>query len=566
MRRQATIALPHAVLSGHSPAVHQTSQTPGATLDAAIARFEAGERDGAIEDCRAVLETAPQARPTLALMLLRAGRLHEGVAELDGLLDERPDNAALLAQRGTAHLHLGAREQARADLERAVAIDPRQAEAWLSLAGLHRRAGDMAAMLAVLERAAVALPDHAGIAGNRATAIAEHGDPAEAVALLEPLVAAAPGMRTLAFNLGTALRRLGRLEDAERHLARAVEIDPDYTPAWHNLANTRIDRGDVEGGFAAYRHAHLLRRRPGGPMRDEHSFVATSATKLAHDIEQLSWLREQALLGPEWDARIAAYRLTLETLPHAGPDTHMVPLPPVASPIRDVYNRLVHADPGARLEEPVISPAFDAAAAEAMYRDNAPGIAWGDGLLTPQALAALRRFCLASTIWYEFRYDNGYLGAFQEEGFDCPLLLQIAEELRAAMPAVVGPHALRRTWAFKYDSRLPGIRMHADAAAVNVNFWLTPDEANLDPEGGGLVVWDKEAPLDWDFARYNRDTPAVREYLAQVGAKSVTVAHRQNRAVLFNSDLFHETGRLDFRPGYENRRINVTMLFGRRGD
>ena len=37
--------------------------------------------------------------------------------------------------------------------------------------------------------------------------------------------------------------------------------------------------------------------------------------------------------------------------------------------------------------------------------------------------------------------------------------------------------------------------MHADAAAVNVNFWLTPDDANLDPDGGGLVVWDKEAPL-----------------------------------------------------------------------
>ena len=33
------------------------------------------------------------------------------------------------------------------------------------------------------------------------------------------------------------------------------------------------------------------------------------------------------------------------------------------------------------------------------------------------------------------------------------------------------------------------------------NFWITPDEANLDPQGGGLEVWDVEAPLDWDFAR-----------------------------------------------------------------
>ena len=551
---------------GHSPAVHETSQTPGEALEAAIARFESGERNAAIDDCRKLTESGPRARRTLALMLLRAGRLDEGIVELDGLLAEFPAAADLLANRGTAHLHKGAVEAARADLERALALDPRQGEAWLSLAGLHRRSGDTSAMLAVLERAVLALPGHPGIAANRATAIAEHGDPAEAVALLEPLVVAEPERAALAFNLGTALRRLGRLEEAESYLARAVESEPTHAPAWHNLGNTRIDRGNVEGGFEAYRHAHLLRRRIGAPMRDEHSFRATSRTKLEHDIEQLSWLRNRGILGADWDARIVAYRLALETLPHAGADTHMVPLPPAAAPIRDVYNRLIHLDPGARIDGPAVSPDFDGKAAEAMYRERAPGIAWGDGLLTPEALAALRHFCLASTIWYEFRYDNGYLGAFQEEGFDCPLLLQIAEELRAAMPEIVGPHTLRKTWAFKYDSRLSGIRMHADAAAVNVNFWLTPDEANLDPEGGGLEVWDKEAPMEWDFARYNSDTPAVRRHLEEVGARSIIVPHRQNRAVLFNSDLFHETGRLVFRPGYENRRINVTMLFGRRGD
>jgi hypothetical protein len=40
---------------------------------------------------------------------------------------------------------------------------------------------------------------------------------------------------------------------------------------------------------------------------------------------------------------------------------------------------------------------------------------------------------------------------------------------------------------------------------VNVNFWITPDDANLDPERGGLIVWDVAAPLDWDFAKYNND-------------------------------------------------------------
>ena len=67
---------------------------------------------------------------------------------------------------------------------------------------------------------------------------------------------------------------------------------------------------------------------------------------------------------------------------------------------------------------------------------------------------------------------------------------------------------------FKYDSSLTGINMHADFAAVNVNFWITPDEANLDPDSGGLVIWDKAAPLDWDFAKYNNDEAAIRDFLA----------------------------------------------------
>jgi hypothetical protein len=44
----------------------------------------------------------------------------------------------------------------------------------------------------------------------------------------------------------------------------------------------------------------------------------------------------------------------------------------------------------------------------------------------------------------------------------------------------------------------------------------------------------------------------------------VTVPHRENRVVIFNSTLFHETDRVEFREGYENRRINVTLLFGKR--
>ena len=186
-----------------------------------------------------------------------------------------------------------------------------------------------------------------------------------------------------------------------------------------------------------------------------------------------------------------------------------------------------------------------------------------DDLLTGEALEKLRRFCLDSTIWRQI-YEDGYLGAFPEHGFAPHLLAQIAEELRSVYPAVIGDHPLLQFWAFKYDSALRGTGTHADFAAVNVNFWITPDEANLDPDRGGLVVWDAAAPLDWDFAKYNAAHDEIRAFLEQEKAKPVIVPYRANRAVVFDSDLFHETDTVHFKPGYENRRINITLLFGRR--
>ena len=106
--------------------------------------------------------------------------------------------------------------------------------------------------------------------------------------------------------------------------------------------------------------------------------------------------------------------------------------------------------------------------------------------------------------------------------------------------------------------------MHADAAAVNVNFWGTPDEANLDPESGGLVVWDKEAPMDWNFKEYNseKNRSKIQAFLDGAGARMVRVPYPCNRAVIFNSDLVHETDDVQFRDEDLSRRINITLLYG----
>jgi len=119
-----------------------------------------------------------------------------------------------------------------------------------------------------------------------------------------------------------------------------------------------------------------------------------------------------------------------------------------------------------------------------------------------------------------------------------------------------------QAWAYKYDSQFTGIRTHADAARVNVNFWISPDEGNLNPHSGGLIVWDKEPPKDWSFRDYNKNEEKIQGFLRSSGAKEINIPYKQNRALIFNSSLFHKTDDILFRDTYKHRRINVTLLYG----
>ena len=170
-----------------------------------------------------------------------------------------------------------------------------------------------------------------------------------------------------------------------------------------------------------------------------------------------------------------------------------------------------------------------------------------------------------SKIWNEEYSNNKYLGAFSDKGFISPTHLQIAAELRQKLPKLFGPYSLTKFWAFKYDSTLgKGINIHADFAKHNLNFWITPDEYNNNKNAGGLKVYDAIAPKDWSFQKYNTNPKEIYKFLSDSGAKCTNIHYKFNRAVLFNSEYFHETDKINFKDGYETRRINITYLFGDR--
>jgi len=242
--------------------------------------------------------------------------------------------------------------------------------------------------------------------------------------------------------------------------------------------------------------------------------------------------------------------------------------------IGSFYNRAVHVtntklrdDQGNSL--PLLNPDLNTKDLEDKWigkGNDHPGIIVVDNLLTGKALETIQALLLESTVWYQTKLPlrfGGYVGAYLDDGLHDRILLELSLQLHDLLPRIFQGNALRYLWAYKYDSDYSGIHLHADQAVVNVNIWLTPDEANLDPMSGGLVVFTAKPPDDWDFASYNTHTDRVREeLLAPTGFVNATIPYKTNRAVIFDSALFHQTDEFRFRKGYKNRRINLTLLYG----
>ena len=304
----------------------------------------------------------------------------------------------------------------------------------------------------------------------------------------------------------------------------------------------------------------------GAPAAAAVPDASLSAPKLRHDAAQFRHLRDVGVLGAEAEDRATLYDQWAVRLEGMGAGARLPLEGEALEALGPLLNRIVYVRNAPRLTR-ALGP-WDTEPVERAYQAP-PGVAVVDDFLTPEALDALHRFCLDSTIWSSTRHAYGRLGSQFQNGFAAPLLAQIAEELREALPKVIGRrYPLRHMWGYKSPAELaPDVTVHADFAAVNVNFWLTPDDANLDPQTGGMVVYPVDAPAHWTFDMYNaRLNDLIRPFLARQGVRAIYVPYRRNRAVIFNSDLFHGTAAVKFRPDYESQRINVTLLYGDRAD
>jgi tetratricopeptide (TPR) repeat protein len=534
-----------------------------------LAEGKAHQQAGRLADAehayRMALEMAPQHPEVLHLLGLvsyRQNRLNEALSYLNAAVNQQPSSFLYWFNLGVISQKANRPEEAITAYRKAIGLNSRYLEAHLNLGNVLRDRGDLTESIKAYRTALTLNPSLADTHNNLGVALKELGRIDEATASYRRALELKPTHVEALNNLGLALMEAGTLRDAIASFQQALTAIPGYQKALYNLGVAWSWAGDDMKAVDCLQQIARAKHDHGKAVAE----AVIYRSRLKHDIEQMQYLLDHRRLGDEQRPYLRSLRQLQNKLDDISLSGNRLPVAPddVAS-IAPSFNRMLYCMPPARLEQGALNTALDVEAIEARYLAMHPEVTYIDGLLNQEALDALRRFCWEATIWKK-DYENGYSGAFLGDGFASPLLFQIADELRRKLPRIFTHHRLTQAWAFKHDSARRGLNIHADAAAVNVNFWITSDEANLNPDTGGLVVYDKEAPKEWNFRDYNSDQnkPKILSWLKEVGAQAVKIPYRANRAVVFNSDLFHETDEISFKDDYLSRRINITLLYGYR--
>jgi len=406
-------------------------------------------------------------------------------------------------------------------------------------------------------RAALALaPGDPAVAHNLGVAIAAQGRQRDALGCFDAALAADPGYVSAHYNKAVALMALGDARAAIASFSRAATIEPQHYEAHRALGFLWLAQGGRERSLDHFARIYELRRGDDRTTIALKSLTTTARHKLEHDAEQFLYLSQRTRDRLRFELLARSYSEIAKQVP-----IEVTPLSDAQiDTLGEDYNTPIHLRAAPEIAGCAVSERADGAALGARFAEQ--GAVAVDDLLTPSALEALRRFLLESTIWHDFSHIDGFVASYLEDGLACPLLLQIADELRSAFPEILGKHPLSQAWAFKGLRPQSAVDVHADAATVSVNFWVTPTEASLAPERGGLVVCRAPPPDDWEIKDYDADRERIVTFLGKNAGNSLVVPYRQNRGVLFRSRLFHHSDRPEFAPGYENHRINLTLLYG----
>jgi len=213
--------------------------------------------------------TSPKGERNLAALHFEKGEYAEAARMYEALVRERPDDASLHASFAGALGALGRLDESLTALDRAIALEPANPEAYHNRGVIHEKRGDAAAAVRDYETALRFAPDYepsrralvrlrgsaapadepatpneklAAALVERAREAALHGDYAAAIQKLDEAERIAPRFARVAHYRSNVAYLMGDRAGAIAALRRAIELEPE-----NPLYRTNLERLEAPG-------------------------------------------------------------------------------------------------------------------------------------------------------------------------------------------------------------------------------------------------------------------------------------------------------------------------------
>ncbi len=173
--------------------------------------------------------------------------LRRELRRIDGSIAVPDDDAGALRLRASIRRARGDHEGGRADLDRAIDLEPDVADHRAARALARRETGDLDGALEDIERALDLAPDSPRVLADRGGIRHARGDHAGALADYDRSIELAPDEPSSRTNRGYLRSEEGDRTGAIEDYDAALDIDPDFVPALLNRGVLRQTGGDLDG-------------------------------------------------------------------------------------------------------------------------------------------------------------------------------------------------------------------------------------------------------------------------------------------------------------------------------
>jgi len=271
-------------------------------MGAAVDHHQRGRLREAEQIYRRILQAEPghpDALHLLGVIAQQAGQTEAAIDLLKRAIASNPATSAFhasLAMIYESQDRVADWEQAARD---ALALDPANGRALFSLANVLMRTDRLEEARDNYEKALELIPAEPAIWSNYGTTLQRMGRAGEAVTALQKAVDLDhPSAANMRSNLGNALREAGRHKEAISAFEEAIRIDPEFAPAYMNLAIVLMQLGRI-----AEARTSLERCLEFDPGNSRALADLAAVTDALHDIETRDRLLDfdRLITSRRWD-------------------------------------------------------------------------------------------------------------------------------------------------------------------------------------------------------------------------------------------------------------------------